>query len=168
MPKVDLAAAFNAQIRRIPGGEKYVTHLEVDPGAAALALAEAWAADMAENLTAGKRPDGKGPMPARRTPHTVGRRGEGTDTAASIHVTWSSARNRLAIVADETERDALRRILRGIPFRPPATSERIRAVLENAGAIAAPLLAGLQATAATRRSATWSPKRLAAWKAWKA
>jgi hypothetical protein len=85
---VNLTAAFNAQIRKIPGGERFLADpLEVDIGAVAVAVAEAWAADMRENLQAGRRPDGKGPMPrvlvdnyAQRKAQSAASKHEGKDS----------------------------------------------------------------------------------------
>jgi hypothetical protein len=158
---VNLTAAFNAQIRKIPGGERFLADpLEVDIGAVAVAVAEAWAADMRENLQAGRRPDGKGAMPKRES---GGRRGEGTATVASISARWSKTLNRLVVAADEPNAGALARILRGIPFRPPANSARVAAVQGDAV-----LIATMHGTAATKRGRTWSPQRLASWRKWRA
>jgi hypothetical protein len=159
---IDLVAEFNKYVSAIPGNEakQHLVSIEVNPGAVAVALANAYAEDIRENMLAGKRPDGKGAMPKREKDGAP--RGTGTRTVASIAVKWSQSRNTLAICADETEPDALRRILRGIPFRPPITSERIRSVLENTGSIAAVIHAG----AATRRGYTWGSARKAQWEQW--
>lgn len=162
--KIDLAAEFNRAVAKIPSAVPAV--LEVDLGAVAVALGTAWAEDMRENLQRGLRPDGKGPMPKRKSDGQG--RGTGTGTVASIRLTWSQASNRMAVVADEDDRGTLARILRGIPFRPPVTSERIRAVQESAGAIASPAIGALQGTASRVRGRTYSAKRLASWRAWQA
>jgi hypothetical protein len=168
--KIDLAAEFNKAVAAIPGAVP--AKLEIDIGAVAVALGEAWAADMRENLLAGRRPDGKGSMPARQG---GGRRGEGTGTVASISLRWGKNSNRMVIAADEENPGTLRRILRGILFRPPMTSARIQAVKANAATIAmftASARSGkTRAWGATRRAdfqrfkATWSTGRRAVWDA---
>lgn len=162
--KIDLAAEFNRAMAKVPSAVPAV--LEVDMGAVAVALGTAWAEDMRENLMNGKRPDGKGPMPKRKLDGQP--RGEGTRTVASIRLDWSQRTNRMAIVAEEVDRGTLKRILRGIPFRPPVTSERIKAVQESAGAIASPMIGAMQGRAATTRGRKFSAKRLADWRAWQA
>lgn len=159
--EIDLAAEFNRAVEKIPGAVPAV--LKIDMGAVAVALATAWAEDMRENLQRGLRPDGKGPMPMVKE---GGRhRGQGTATVASIKLVWSKGSNRMAIAASEDTRGTLKRILRGIPFRPPLTSERIREVQAKYGAIAT---GGLQATAQSIRGRTYSSRRLADWRAWQA
>lgn len=156
---IDLAEEFNKQVAKIPGGSKYFASMAVDLGQVAVELANAWAEDMRENMMAGKRPDGSAPMPVRKTKGMFGRRGEGTGVVASISLRWSSARNRLVIAADEDDAGSLKRILRGIAFRPPATSKRIENVRGNAA-----LIATLTWSARSKRGRAWSPKRLAGWR----
>lgn len=159
--KIDLAAEFNRAMSKVPGAVPAV--ISVDMGAVAVALATAWAEDMRENMLAGKRPDGKGPMPRRKSDGAP--RGTNTNTVASIKLIWSKGSNRMAIAASEDTRGTLKRILRGIPFRPPLTSARIEEVRKQYGAIAT---GGLQATASRIRGRTYSSKRLADWRAWQA
>jgi hypothetical protein len=161
MSTVDLTAAFNAYIRKIPGGVPYLADpLVIDVGAIAVAYAEAIAEDMKENLLAGRRPDGKGPMPTRET---GGRRGQGTSVVMSISARWSQTLNRLVVAADESDAGSLARILRGIPFRPPVNSARVQAIQGNAA-----LIATMHTGAATRRGRTWSAQRLASWRQFRA
>lgn len=159
---IDLAAEFNRQIAKIPGvaGRTFAS-IPVNVGEVALAMAQAWADDMRENLQKGLRPDGKGKMPKRKTDGQP--RGYGTDTVASIAVKWGTAKNRLVICAQEDDPGTLARILRGIPLKPPATSARQDAVQGNAA-----LIAMMKASAAGVRGRTWSAKRLADWRKWQA
>lgn len=159
---VDLAAEYNRQIKALPGGERYLVEpMLVDVGAVALAVANAWAEDMRENLLAGRRPDGKGAMPMVKE---GGRhRGEGTGTVSSIRARWSGSLNRLVVAADEDDPGTLARILRGIPFRPPLVSARVAAVQGDAA-----LIATMHGAAATIRGRAYSSKRLASWRAWQA
>lgn len=159
---VDLVAEFNRQIKAVPGGERLlVDPIVVDVGAVAVAVANAWAEDMRENMLAGKRPDGKGPMPRRKLDGRP--RGEGTRTVSSIRARWSGSLNRLVIAADEDDRGTLARVLRGIPFRPPLVSARVAAVQGDAA-----LIATMHGAAATVRGRAYSSKRLASWRAWQA
>ena len=158
---VDLVAEFNRRIKAIPGGERYVVDpMVVDVGAVAVAVAEAWAADMSENLGKGLRPDGVSLMP--KVKDEIGRRrGAGTSIAATISARWSPKLNRLVIAADESTPGTLKRVLRGVPFRPPKNSARVAAVQGNAA-----LIAFMQRAGSTGRSKAWSAKRLASWRDW--
>lgn len=160
---IDLAAEFNKAVERIPGAAQEASKFNVDLGAVMVAYGEAIAADIRENLTAGIRPDGKGPMPPRESDGAG--RGTGTGTVASISVRWGQAKNRMVIAADEDVRGTLARILRGIPFRPPIISDNIKWVLSNAGGIAVGILHG---SLVSRRGNKYSAKRLASWRKWQA
>jgi hypothetical protein len=126
---INLLAEFNANMP-----EKYhAALLEIDPSRIAKAMAEAMAADMADNLYNGVRPDGAGPMPTGKT--TGKPRGQGRDISRAIKAIPREDGGFVIASTEEDDKGTLGRILKGIPFRPPEDSKRQRDVRDRAAEI---------------------------------
>lgn len=122
MPKFDLTASLKAAGFVVSGDWTGVVDTDAFAGEAAKTAAKV----ISDNLSDGKRPDGRGGMPSGKRDGRA--RGKGTRIATSIRAKKVSP-TQFVLSAEEEVPGQLNRILRGIPFLPPLEYD-LKAALE--------------------------------------